>query len=473
MNKKISTIMSEIKKNDILSIDLKFVDLNGEFRKVTISRDEFNEDLFKFGIGFDGSSVTGFRKVKAGDLVLIPEIESMHYDPIAENKVLSFICSINEADTREQFQDDPRFICKKAASFLRRLKIADDAYFAPEYEFYIFNRVSFDISNNHSYFFVESEEGYWNSDFGETSYLPIPHQKGYHKALPSDRYFYIRENIIRTMHKMGIKFKYHHHEVGSPSQHEIEVPPTPLLEAADNTVWIKYIVKNICKQSGMLATFMPKPLPEDSGTGMHLHILLKKNGKNIFYGNRYASLSKEALYFIGGVLYHGRSLSAFTNPSINSYKRLIPGFEAPTTLVFSLGNRSAAIRIPKYANTEKSARFEFRTPDATANPYLAFSAILMAGIDGIQNKIDPVKLGYGPFDKNLYELTDAELKKINSIPHNFEEALASLQLDYQYLLEGGVFTKNFIDAWTNTKYKEAKQFRYSIDPLEYKVYFDC
>lgn len=468
--KEISTLL---KKENILSIDLKFVDMNGEFRKVTISRDEFTEDLFRYGIGFDGSSVTGFRKVKAGDLVLIPELETLHFDPVTDTKVLSFICSINEADSRRQFEDDPRYICKKAFRYLSETKIADDAFFAPEYEFYIFNNVSFDVSKNHSYFFVNSEEAYWNTDFGNNGYLPIPHQKGYHKALPSDRYFYIREKIIRTMHTMGIKFKYHHHEVASPSQHEIEVPPTSLIKAADNTVWIKYIIKNICKQENMLATFMPKPLPEDSGTGMHIHILLKKGGKNIFFGNRYASLSQIAIYFIGGVLHHGRALAAFTNPSINSYKRLIPGFEAPTTLVFSLGNRSAAIRIPKYANTEKSARFEFRTPDATANPYLSFSAILMAGIDGIKNKIDPIKLGYGPFDNNLYELSDIELKKIKSIPQNFEEALASLQMDYEFLLSGGVFTKNFIDAWVNTKYKEAEQFRYSIDPLEYKIYFDC
>lgn len=469
----LSEIKKIIKKEHILSIDLKFVDMNGEFRKVTISSDEFNEDLLKYGIGFDGSSVTGFRKVKAGDLVLIPELNTMHFDPVVENRIISFLCSINEADTRQQFEDDPRYICKKAARFLKKTGIADEAYFAPEYEFYIFNNVSFDISNNHSYFFVNSEEGYWNTDFGDGKYIPIPQQKGYHKSLPSDRYFYIRDRIIRVMNKMNIKFKYHHHEVGAPSQHEIEVPPTPLLEAADNTVWIKYIVKNVCKSENLLATFMPKPLPQDSGTGMHLHILLKKGGKNIFYGNSYASLSKTALYFIGGVLHHGRALAAFTNPSVNSYKRLVPGFEAPTTLVFSLGNRSAAIRVPKYATSERSARFEFRTPDATANPYLAFSAILMAGIDGIRNKIDPVKSGFGPFDKNLYELTDAELKRIKSIPHNFEEALASLETDYEFLLIDGVFTKNFIDAWINTKYKEAKQFRYSIDPLEYKIYFDC
>lgn len=473
MPHKINEILNLIKKEGILSIDLKFVDMNGEFRKVTISRDEFNNDLLNYGIGFDGSSVTGFRKVKAGDLVLIPELDTIHFDPITETKVISFLCSIKEADTRKQFEDDPRYICKKACNYLKNSKIADDAYFAPEYEFYIFNKVSFDVSKNHSYFFIDSDEGYWNTDFGEDRFLPIPYQKGYHKALPSDRFFYVREKIIATMNQMNIKFKYHHHEVASPSQHEIEVPPTPLLKAADNTVWIKYIIKNVCKRENLLATFMPKPLPEDSGTGMHIHILLKKNQKNIFYGNTYASLSKDALYFIGGVLHHGRALAAFTNPSVNSYKRLIPGFEAPTTLVFSLGNRSAAIRIPKYATTEKSARFEFRTPDATANPYLSFSAILMAGIDGIKNKIDPIKLGYGPFDKNLYEISDTELKKIKSIPHNFEEALADLQMDYQFLLENGVFTKNFIDAWINTKYKEAKQFSYSIDPLEYKVYFDC
>lgn len=473
MKNDINKIRKIIQKNEIYSIDLKFVDLNGEFRKVTISRDEFTNELLRYGIGFDGSSITGFRKVKAGDLVLIPELDTMHFDPINGNNIISFICSINEADSRSQFQDDPRYICKKACNFLESSKIADEALFAPEHEFYIFNKVSFDISSHYSYFFVTTDEGYWNTGFGSERFLPISKQKGYHKALPHDRYFYVREKIVKTMNQMGIRFKYHHHEVSSASQHEIEVPPTPLLTAADNTVWIKYLIKNISKSEGLLASFMPKPLPEESGTGMHVHILLKKNRKNIFYGNKYASLSIDALYFIGGVLHHGRALTAFTNPSVNSYKRLVPGFEAPTTLVFSLGNRSAAIRVPKYANTERSARFEFRIPDATANPYLAFSAILMAGIDGIINRIDPSKLGYGPFDKNLYELTDAEIKKINTIPHNLEEALSSLQMDYEFLLRGNVFTKNFIDAWINTKYKEAKQFRNSIDPLEYKVYFDC
>ncbi len=470
----IQELRKKLEEEKILSLDLKFIDLNGEIRKVTVSRDEVNEDLINEGIGFDGSSVTGFRKVSSGDLVLIPDLETLHVDPFTENTVYSVLCNIKEADTRQQFEDDPRFIAKKSLKFLQDSNIADEAYFAPEYEFYLFSKVSYDTKSHYSFYHIDTEEGYWNNDFTpETQYLSIPQHKGYHRALPADRYFEVRQEIIDVMDKMGIKFKYHHHEVGGPSQHEIEVPLTPLYKAVENTVWIKYIVKNIARRHGLFATFMPKPLSSDAGSGLHCHIQLKKNGKNIFYGYEYAVLSKEALYFIGGILFHGSSLAAFTNPSVNSYKRLIPGFEAPTNLFFSLGNRSAAIRIPKYATSPEDARFEFRTPDATCNPYFAFPAILMAGIDGIKNKIDPIEHNFGPFDFNIHDLKEEEIKKIKSVPVNLEGSLIALENDYQYLLEGNVFTKNFIDSWIKTKRKELENFKTSIDPMEYKLYFDC
>lgn len=470
----IENLRKTLEEEKVLSLDLKFIDLNGEIRKVTISKDEVNEDLINEGIGFDGSSVTGFRKVSSGDLVLIPDLETVHKDPFTESTVYSVMCMIKEADSRHQFEDDPRFISKKAIKFLQESKIADEAYFAPEYEFYLFSKVSFDTKSHYSFYHIDSEEGYWNNDFtSENSYLSIPQHKGYHRALPIDRYFEVRQEIIDVMDRMGIPFKYHHHEVGGPSQHEIEVPLTPLFKATENTVWIKYIVKNIARRHGLFATFMPKPLSADAGSGLHCHIQLKKDGKNIFYGNEYVVLSLEALYFIGGILHHGPALAAFTNPSVNSYKRLIPGFEAPTNLFFSLGNRSAAIRIPKYATSQEDARFEFRTPDATCNPYFAFPAILMAGIDGIKNKIDPRKYGYGPFDVNVHDLPEEEIKKIKSVPSSLEGSLNALEKDYQFLLENNVFTKNFIDSWIRTKIKELDNFRSSVDPMEYRLYFDC
>ncbi len=463
------------KNEEVSSVDLKFIDLSGELRKVTISIEEFSQELFEDGIGFDGSSVTGFRKVSAGDLVLIPDLSTFYYEPFSEKKVASFLCEIREADSREQFPDDPRFIAKKASNFLKNFEIPCEALFAPEFEFYLFEDVSFGIGDNFSFFNVETEEGYWNNETKkEGKFLPIEKGKGYHRALPLDRYFSIREEIIKYMKDIKIGFKYHHHEVGGPSQHEIEVPLKELFKAAEDAVLIKYIVKNVAKKYNLFATFMPKPLPQESGSGLHCHIQLKNEKKNLFYSKgSYGNLSDLALHFIGGILHHGQALCAFTNPSINSFKRLVPGFEAPTNLFFSVGNRSAAIRIPKYANKEKSLRIEFRTPDGTANPYLAFSAIVMAGIDGIKNKINPTKMGYGPFDMNIFDMPEKERKKIKSIPESFERCLDALEKDYKFLLNGNVFTENLVDAWINTKRKEIEIARRSVDPIEYKLYFNC
>lgn len=472
---KIKEIRKLILEEKIESIDLKFIDLKGSIRRVTISNDEFDDNLMRDGIGFDGSSVTGFRKVSSGDLVLIPDLETLHYEPFSNNKILSFMCYIKEADTREQYPDDPRYISKKATDYMKSLNLGDTFMVAPEYEFFLFNKVSFDSKSHYSFYHVDSEEGYWNNDAkgNEVSYLPMIKQQGYHRAFPNDRYFAVRQEIVNTMKMFNIPFKYHHHEVAGPSQHEIEIPLVELFKACEYTVLIKYIVKNIARKYGLFATFMPKPLSQDAGSGLHMHMLIKKNNKNIFFGNEYAGLSKEALYFMGGILHHGRALVALTNPSTNSYKRLVPGFEAPTNLFFSLGNRSAAIRIPKYATSEDEKRFEFRTPDATCNPYIAIPAILMAGLDGVKNKIDPTVHGYGPFDKNIHDLSDEERKKIKSIPSSFNEALDELEKDHKFLLEGEVFTKNFIDAYIRTKRKELDSLNREVTPLEYLEYFDC
>lgn len=468
-------LKESFKREGIKSIDLKFFDLNGEIRRVTISLAEFSQDILEKGIGFDGSSVTGFRKVSAGDLVLIPDPKSFYYEPFSEKKVPSFICDIKEADTKKQFPDDPKYVTKKCIAFYKNENIFDEILFAPEHEFYLFSEVQYSVKENHSHYYVNSPEAYWNEEFDPIiGYLPIEKDKGYHRALPIDLYFEIREKIIEIMENLNIEFKYHHHEVGSTSQHEIEVPLKEIYEAAKNCVFIKYIVKNVAKENGIFATFMPKPLPNEAGSGLHCHIQIRKDGKNLFFEEgKYGNLSEIALNFIGGILHHGPSLCALTNPSINSFKRLVPGFEAPTNLFFSVGNRSAAIRIPKYSTTEDDIRIEFRTPDATCNPFLAFPAIVMAGIDGIKKKIDPSKYGYGPYDMNVFALPEKERKKIKSIPSSFEEALLALEKDHQYLLEGDVFTKNLIDAYINTKYREIELFRHSIDPLEYKLYFNC
>jgi len=469
------SIQKLIKEKEVFSIDLKFIDLNGDIRKVTISRSEFNEGIMSEGIGFDGSSVTGFRKVSAGDLVLIPDLSTLSEEPFSDERLFSFMCNIKEADSREQFPDDPRFMAQKATEYMKKTGMADEAGFAPEYEFYLFSEVAFDCQPNYSFFEVETEEGYWNNEFDfETEYLAIDKNRGYHRALPADRFFEVRQAITRCMAKMGIDFRYHHHEVGGPSQHEIEVPLTPVFTAAENAVMIKYIIKNVARRHDLYASFMPKPLPGDPGSGLHCHIRLKKGGKNLFYQKgQYGNLSQDALHFIGGVLHHGCALAALTNPSVNSFKRLVPGFEAPTNLFFSVGNRSAAIRIPKYATSEDDVRMEFRTPDATCNPYFALPATLMAGLDGMKRKLAPTELGYGPFDMNIHELSQRELKKIKSIPANFEDSLRALEKDHEFLLEGGVFTKNFVEAWVATKRKEIEAFRHSVDPLEYKLYFDC
>ncbi len=470
----VQDIQKEIREEGILGIDLKFIDLNGAVRRVTISKDQFNEKLMSNGIGFDGSSVTGFRKVSAGDLVLIPDLTTKHYEPFSDEKVMSFLCNIKEADTREQFADDPRYIAQKAVDYLKTLDVADEALFAPEYEFFMFSKVSFDSDSNFSFYHIDSEEGYWNNESNkdEVSYLPMKHQQGYHRSFPNDRFFQVRQDIVKEMEKFNIPFKYHHHEVGGPSQHEIEVPLMPIFKACDSTTWVKYITKNIARYYGQFATFMPKPMAKDAGSGMHNHITLMKNGKNIFFGNNYANLSDEALYFIGGILKHGKSLAALTNPSINSYKRLVPGFEAPTNLFFSLGNRSAAIRIPKYATNENDIRIEFRTSDATCNHYFALPAILMAGLDGIKNKIDPQKEGFGPIDEDIHEMPAEEVAKIDQVPASLEKALKELEKDHDYLLAGNVFSKEFVESWIHAKNKEVQQMYHSIDPTEYKLYFD-
>ncbi len=471
----INAILQKLEEEKITSIDLKFVDLNGELRKVTISKDIFNERLLEKGVGFDGSSVTGFRKVSAGDLVLIPDLDNFYLEPFSQTKVASFFCFIKEADTREQFPDDPRYLAKKVSKVLVKSRVADEILFSPEFEFYLFSKAEYEIKDNYSFFFVDTEEGYWNSgEIEENAYLPIEQGKGYHKALPLDRYFDLREEIVSVMRSLEIPFKYHHHEVGSPSQHEIEVPLTEMFKSAENTILIKYIVKNIARKYNLFATFMPKPLPSDSGSGLHCHIQLKKNGRNVLYHKRnYGNLSELALNFIGGILHHGRSLCAFTNPSVNSFKRLVPGFEAPTKLFFSIGNRSAAIRIPKYANSEDDLRFEFRTPDGTCNPFFAFPAIVMAGFDGIKRKIDPTKMGYGPFNMNVFDLKEKERNKIRSIPESFEESLNSLEADNKYLIEDGVFSEHLVDAYITTKRREIESFKKSIDPLEFRLYFNC
>ncbi len=463
-----------IKEKRIETVDLKFVDLFGRWHHITIPAKRLNQELFNIGVAFDGSSVPGFKTVGSGDMVLMPDIITAMIEPFWESKTLSFICNICEADTRKWFYRCPRSIIQKTEEYLIQTGIADESHWGPEFEFYIFNNVNYDNGVNYSHYYIDSDEGEWNSAIPENNLAyQLPLQGGYHAIPPNDKLYDIRNEMSQLIEKAGIPIRYHHHEVGGPGQVEIETMMGPLLKMADAVMLIKYIIRMVAYRHNKTITFMPKPLYNIAGNGMHFHQNLFKDGEPIFYDeNNYAGLSKTAEYYIGGVLKHGRALLALTNPSTNSYKRLIPGFEAPVNLFYSLGNRSAAIRVPKYANTPETKRFEFRPPDATCNPYLAMSAMLLAGIDGIKNKIEPREHNMGPFDGNLFDAPKKLLNKIVPVPASLKEALEALEKDHKFLLEGDVFTKDMIKIWIEEKMKEYNEMQNRPHPYELKLYYD-
>jgi len=464
-----------IEENHIKMVDFMMIDLNGRWRHLTMPVDRFTEDTLKSGIGFDGSNY-GFAPVEKSDMVFVPDLSSAYMDMFMEIPTLAMIGDVYVIDlpNNRQFDQDPRNVCKNAEAYLKGTGIADEMRIGPEFEFHVFNHVSYSTKPNDTGFRIDTPQAEWNTaDPGFNLGYKMTHKGGYHMAPPQDTLYDFRSRITMLLEEQGIKVKYHHHEVGGPGQVEIEVEFGTLTEMADKTMMTKYIIKNQAIKEGKTATFMPKPVHNEAGNGLHVHIHLFKEGKPVFYDEKgYSQLSQEALYFIGGLLRHISALCAFTNPSTNSYKRLVPGFEAPVTAGFATANRSSVIRIPAYAKDPDKKRFEIRNPDGTCNPYYAYAAILMAGIDGIKNKIDPIAEGYGPYDFNLYNLSEEEKKKIKGLPRRLNDALDALSDDHDFLTAGGVFPEKLIEIWIKNKRNEIKRYKAMPQPVEFEMYYD-
>ena len=461
-----------VDERQVQMVDLKFCDLWGRWHHLTVPASQFTPAIMESGIGFDGSAV-GLKSVKAGDMVLVPDLTSGVLDPFWEATTLSFICTTLEADTHQVFANDPRNLAIRAETYLRETGLADRSLWGPEFEFYVFDNVAFDNGVNHASYRLDSNEADWNSGTGGHGHY-IPLHGGYHAIPPKDQLFNLRSEMALRLEALGVPVKYHHHEVGGPGQSEIETPMMGLVQAGDATMLVKYATKMVAHAHGKTVTFMPKPLYGEAGSGMHFHQHLFKGNRNLFYDpNGYGCMSKEALWYIGGLLQHGPALLALTNPSTNSYRRLVPGFEAPVNAFFSLGNRSAAVRIPKYANQPDTARMEFRPPDATCNVYLALAGQLLAGLDGIKNQIDPTTAGFGPIDANIFAWSDTQRASIKRLPASMREAMEALEADHEFLLAGEVFSEELIRQWINFKLEaEYYQVRNRPHPFEVSLYFD-
>jgi glutamine synthetase len=459
-----------IQKNQISSIDLKFIDLWGKWHHVTLGKNQFTPGLMEHGVGFDGSSV-GFKSVQSGDMALLPDLATGFLDPFWEKPTLSFICKVVEADTKIPFAGDPREIARNAEKYLQVTGFADQSMWGPEFEFYVFKKISFENNQRSAAYHIDSDEASWNS-FQPGSGYYNPTHGGYHALPPADQFFKIRSEMVALLETLNVPVKYHHHEVGGPGQWEIETPLLGMLPAGDATMVVKYITRMVADSHDMTVTYLPKPLFGEAGSGLHFHQQLLKSGKNAFYDPKGPDkLSQTALYYIGGLLTHAPAVLAFTNPSTNSFKRLIPGFEAPVNCFFSSGNRSAAIRVPKYATDPQKVRFEFRPPDATCNPYLAMAAMLMAGIDGIEKEIDPTKAGFGPIDEDVMSLTPKRRNQIKNLPKNLESAMDALEKDHLFLLKSGVFTQDLIELWMRKKRQEAYEVSIRPHPYEIELYY--
>ena len=460
--------------NDIELIDFKMLDLAGRWHHLTITPRRFTQETLVNGIGFDGSSY-GFLTVEKSDMVFKPDLDSYFIDPFTEAKTLVFMTKIYKLGIEhERFESDPRFICEKAEAFLRNEKIATKALFGPEFEFYTFDSCQYSVKPEHYGYKIDAHQSIWNAnDLNNNNGYVVHHKGGYHVDLPKDVNYDLRNEMVLCLEELGVPVKYHHPEVGGPGQQEIELDFEDALVMGDRSMLVKYVIKNTARMHNKTATLMPKPIFGEAGNGMHIHLQLFNDDEPLFYkqGN-YSDLSDIALYAIGGILKHSPSLMAFTNPSTNSYKRLVPGYEAPVSICFGTANRSSVIRIPGYATTPMKKRFEFRPSDATANIYLAMSALLMAAIDGIKNKIDPVALGFGPLDVNVFALSDEEKKRIQGLPKNLLEVAEAIENDQDYLLEGGVFTKGLINDQIKAIRKEALEESIMPTPREIKAYYD-
>lgn len=471
MSATLKDILALCEEKQIRFVDFKMTDIDGRWRHLSIPVERLNEDTMIYGIGFDGSNY-GFAPVENSDMVFIPVLDSAVIDNFARIPTLSMIGDVYVISRPENkpFDQYPRNVAKRATAYMRELGIADEMIVGPEYEFYVFDQVAFENRPDSSGYDIDAVQAEWSTD---NNGFQVRHKQGYHAALPMDVNNDLRSQICMNMEDWGIKVKYHHSEVGGCGQLEVEVELGEMTEMADKTMSAKYIIKNTAIEEGKTATFMPKPVRDEAGNGMHVHMHLFKDGEPIFYDeNNYAQLSDVALWFIGGLLQHAASLCAITNPSTNSYKRLIPGFEAPVTIGYAMANRSAVVRIPAYAKAPKNKRFELRNPDATCNPYYAFAAILMAGLDGIKNKIDPHANGWGPYDFNLYSLPDEEKAKIGGLPKTLDEALCALEKDHDYLTVGGVFPERLIYLWIERKRKEMNAIERIPTPAEFEMYYD-
>lgn len=453
-----SQVVRLVEKEDINFIDLKVVDLWGRWRHVTLARTNFSEKIFHEGVGVDASNL-GYAEVFNSDMVIIPDPETAFVETYGEDKVLSMICDVYETEDMKPCSHDPRTILKKTLESIK--DVADEVYLGPEYEFHVFEEVRYQVTSNKVMFEIDSLEGFWNAE--ETGEYFVGRKKGYHRIPPFDTLMEVRNAIVKKLLEYGVPVKYHHHEVGS-CQVEIELPLIDALKAADYTMIVKHVARMVAKEFSYIVTFMPKPMFDEAGNGMHIHQFLKKNQRNIFNGDKLYNLSQEALYYIGGILKNAPALMAFTNPSTNSYRRLVPGFEAPTNAVFALANRTSAIRIPAYVKDPEKRRVEFRTIDATCNPYLGFAAMILAGVDGIRRKIDPIAEGFGPFEGDMYE------KEFKPLPKSLEESCRALLENHGFLT---TFPRELIEHWVKVKLNEERLVSFIPHPKEYDLYFDA
>jgi len=467
----VSEVLKLTEERAVKVVDFKFMDFPGLWQHFSVPTAELSEDSFESGFGFDGSSIRGWQAINESDMLVIPDPETAIIDPFMEHTTLSLICNVVDPITKEKYSRDPRNIAQKAEAYLKSTGIADTAYFGPEAEFFIFDDVRFDQTVNMAFHQVDSVEGRWNTARNEgpnLGYKPR-FKEGYFPVPPTDSLQDIRSEMMLTMIDCGLDVECQHHEVATGGQCEIDMRFSPLVKMADGLMLYKYIIKNVARRHGKTATFMPKPLFQDNGSGMHTHVSLWKGDEPLFAGDGYAGLSETALFAIGGILKHAAAVIAFTSPTTNSYKRLVPGYEAPVNLAYSSRNRSAAVRIPMYSSSPKSKRVEFRCPDPSCNGYMAFSAILMAVIDGIENRLDPGE----PFDRDLYDLAPEELAQVPATPGSLDEALAALEADHDFLLKGDVFTSDVVERWIDYKQvNEIDAMRLRPHPYEFALYYD-
>ncbi len=464
-------VLELISKESVKVVDLRFMDFPGLWQHFSVPVSELNEGTFDEGLGFDGSSIRGWQAINESDMIVKPVAESAFIDPFFEHKTLVLICNICDPITGEDYTRDPRNIARKAEQYLQASGIGDTAYIGPEAEFFIFDDVRFNQNEHEGYYMVDSVEGRWNSgkDEGPNLGYKPRYKEGYFPVPPTDKFQDMRSEMMLTLEELDVAMECQHHEVATGGQAEIDLRFAPLVEMGDKLLKYKYVIKNVANKYGKTVTFMPKPLWNDNGSGMHTHLSIWKDGTNLFAGDGYSGLSEACLHAIGGILKHAPAILAFTNPTTNSYKRLVPGFEAPVNLAYSSRNRSAAVRIPMYSNSPKAKRLEFRCPDPSCNGYLAFSALLMAAIDGIVNKIDPGD----PLDKDIYDLPPEELASVPHTPGSLEEALAALRADHEFLLKGDVFTPDVIDTWIDYKMEnEVQALALRPHPWEFAMYYD-